>query len=52
MVTLIENNQQKDGSISIPKALWPYTGFKVIEAKTAEQKKEAKTEVKKVSKKR
>jgi seryl-tRNA synthetase len=32
MISLIENNQQEDGSIKIPKALWPYTGFKVIEA--------------------
>lgn len=33
MVTLLENNQQEDGSIKIPKALWPYTGFKEIKAK-------------------
>jgi seryl-tRNA synthetase len=32
MIALIENNQQEDGSIKIPKALWPYTGFKIIEA--------------------
>lgn len=30
MISLIENNQQKNGSIKIPKALWKYTGFKVI----------------------
>jgi len=30
---IIENNQQKDGSIKIPKALWKYTGFKEIKAK-------------------
>ncbi len=30
MVSLIENNQQKDGSIKIPKVLWKYTGFKVM----------------------
>jgi len=30
MVLLLENNQQKDGSIKIPKVLWPYTKFKVI----------------------
>ncbi|MFH1801500.1 MAG: serine--tRNA ligase [archaeon] len=30
MVAILENNQQKDGSIKIPKALWKYTGFKVI----------------------
>jgi seryl-tRNA synthetase len=28
LIALIENNQQKDGSIKIPKALWKYTGFK------------------------
>jgi len=26
----MENNQQEDGSIKIPKALWKYTGFKEI----------------------
>ncbi len=30
---LVENNQQADGSIKIPKALWKYTGFKEIKAK-------------------
>lgn len=30
---LVENHQQKDGSIKIPKALWKYTGFKEIKAK-------------------
>jgi len=29
----MENNQQKDGSIKIPKALWKYTGFKEIKSK-------------------
>lgn len=33
MVALLENNQQKDGSITIPKVLWPYTKFKVIKSK-------------------
>ncbi len=33
MVALIENNQQKDGSIKIPKVLWKYTGFKEIKPK-------------------
>jgi len=33
MACLLENNQQKDGSIKIPKALWKYTGFKVIKSK-------------------
>ncbi|MBE2279451.1 MAG: serine--tRNA ligase [Ignavibacteriaceae bacterium] len=31
MVSLLENNQQPDGSIVIPEALRPYTGFDVIE---------------------
>ncbi len=30
---LIENHQQKDGSVKIPKALWRYTGFKKMEIK-------------------
>jgi seryl-tRNA synthetase len=30
LVAILENNQQKDGSIKIPKALWKYTGFKEI----------------------
>lgn len=33
LVTLLENNQQKDGSIKIPKSLWKYTGFKEIKTK-------------------
>ncbi len=33
LVVLIENNQDKDGSIKIPKALWKYTGFKIIKSK-------------------
>jgi len=33
MVAIVENNQQKDGSIKIPKALWKYTGFKEIKIK-------------------
>jgi seryl-tRNA synthetase len=33
MVCLIENHQQKDGSVKIPKALWPYTGFKELSPK-------------------
>jgi seryl-tRNA synthetase len=37
MVTLLENNQQANGSITIPKVLWPYTGFKIIEAKEQEK---------------
>ncbi len=33
MVAILENNQQKDGSIKIPKVLQKYTGFDKIEAK-------------------
>jgi len=33
LIAILENNQQKDGSIKIPKALWKYTGFKVIKKK-------------------
>lgn len=32
LIAFLENNYQKDGSIKIPKALWPYTGFKEIKA--------------------
>ena len=28
MIAIIENHQRKDGTVDIPKALWPYTGFK------------------------
>ncbi len=30
---ILENFQQKDGSVKIPKCLWKYTGFKVIKPK-------------------
>ncbi len=33
MILLLENNQQKDGSITIPKVLQKYTGFKEIKKK-------------------
>ncbi|MEM0465842.1 MAG: serine--tRNA ligase [Candidatus Pacearchaeota archaeon] len=33
LVTLIENNQKKDGSIKLPKVLWKYAGFKEIKTK-------------------
>jgi len=42
IVCLVENFQQKDGSIKIPKALWKYAGFKEIRAKKAINKKEKK----------
>ncbi len=41
MVGIMENFQQKDGSIKIPKALWSYTGFKEIKSK--KEKKPKKT---------
>jgi len=33
LACLVENHQQKDGSIKVPKALWKYTGFKEIKKK-------------------
>jgi len=33
IITLLENNQQPDGSVTIPKKLVPYTGFDTISAK-------------------
>ncbi len=33
LVAILENNQQKDGSIKIPKVLWKYCGFKEITSK-------------------
>ena len=33
LIAILENHQQKDGSIKIPKALWKYTGFKEIKPK-------------------
>jgi len=33
IVAILENFQQKDGSVKIPKVLWKYTGFKVIKPK-------------------
>jgi seryl-tRNA synthetase len=30
IVALLENHQQVDGSVRIPEALQPYTGFDVI----------------------
>lgn len=34
MLAIVENFQQKDGSIKIPEVLWGYTGFKVISPKS------------------
>lgn len=33
IIAILENFQQKDGSVIIPKALWKYTGFKTIKPK-------------------
>ena len=42
MISLIENNQQKDGSIKVPEVLWKYTGFKVIEVEKEGKEKKIK----------
>ena len=33
LIALIENHQQADGSVRIPAALVPYTGFEVLDAR-------------------
>ena len=33
IIAILENFQQKDGTVKIPKALWKYTGFKAIKPK-------------------
>ena len=33
LIAILENGQNEDGSIDIPEVLWPFTGFKKIEAK-------------------
>lgn len=48
---IVENNQQADGSIKIPKALWKYTGFKEI-SPGQEKQKEVKQNKPKRKKKR
>jgi seryl-tRNA synthetase len=42
LVAILENNQQADGSIKIPKALWKYTGFKEIKAEKSKNQDKAK----------
>jgi len=42
IVALVENYQQADGSIKIPKALWKYTGFKEIKAEKEKKIKKKK----------
>ncbi len=34
LIAILENNQQKDGSVKVPKVLHKYTGFKVIKPRT------------------
>jgi len=51
LVTILENNQQKDGSISIPKVLQKYTGFKKIEMKKDKVEVKKKVKAKKKKKK-
>lgn len=41
LVAILENFQQKDGTILVPKVLWKYCGFKVI-GKAEKKKKKAK----------
>jgi seryl-tRNA synthetase len=52
LIAFMENHQKEDGSIEIPKALWPYTGFKVIEMPKQEKanKEEKSIEDKKAKK--
>jgi len=46
LVAIMENNQQKDGSIKIPKVLWKYTGFNEIKSKNKPLEKVSKNEEK------
>jgi len=39
LVSVMENFQQKDGTVKIPKVLWKYTGFKEIKPKTSKSPK-------------
>ena len=47
MVAILENHQQKDGSVKIPKALWKYTGFKEIKKSPSFPTRLGKKEIKK-----
>ncbi|MAH07932.1 serine--tRNA ligase [Candidatus Pacearchaeota archaeon] len=38
LVAILENHQQKDGSVKIPKVLWKYTGFRVIKGDGGKKK--------------
>ncbi|HUS49968.1 MAG TPA: hypothetical protein VMZ91_07365, partial [Candidatus Paceibacterota bacterium] len=54
LISLVENNQTKQGTIKIPKVLWRYTGFKEIKPEQTKQKtkKQSKKIRKKVKKRR
>jgi seryl-tRNA synthetase len=43
LVALLENHQQKDGTVKVPKALWKYTGFKEIKSENKKAAKEKKS---------
>ncbi len=47
LVAILENFQEKDGSIKIPKSLWKYTGFKEIKSKKTHKKEKPKKNKKK-----
>lgn len=51
MVAILENYQQKDGSIKIPIVLQKYTGFKIIKPQKEKPKSSAKIKPKKFNKK-
>lgn len=47
MISLIESNQTPEGSIKIPKVLWPYTGFKIIEGEKVKKVRKQEAQKKK-----
>ena len=51
LACLVDNYQQKDGSIKVPKCLWKYTGFKEIKTKPVKAEKKVKGKVSRKSKK-
>lgn len=51
LACIVENNQQKDGSIKIPAALQKYCGFKIIKPLKIKPKKEVKKTKEKINKK-
>ena len=52
LVAILENHQQKDGSIKIPKALWKYTGFKEIRKSPSFPTRLGKKEIKRKAEKK